>query len=57
MLEVSIYALNKIAEVKAILRKPRLHFILRDQIEQGVTAMNSAFSLLKESLEKAASAA
>ena len=57
VLEVSIYALYKIAEVKAILRKPRLHFILRDQMEQGVTAMDKAFSKLKESLEGAASAA
>ena len=57
VLQVSIYALQKIAEVKAILRKPCIHFILRDQTEQGVTAMKKAFSLLKESLEEAASAA
>ena len=36
VLEVAIYALKRIAQVNAILRKVRIQFILRDQIDQGV---------------------
>ena len=57
VLQVAIYALKRIAEVNAILRKVRIQFILRDQMEQGVTQMESAFSLLKASLMLAAQAA
>lgn len=35
VLQVAIYALKRIAQVQANLRKARIHFILRDQIEQG----------------------
>ena len=57
VLQVAIYALNKIAEVKSKQRKVRFHFILRDQIEQGVAEMQSAYNSLKDNLIKAAQAA
>ena len=57
VLQVAIYALKRIAEVNAILRKVRIQFILRDQVEMEVSNMESAFILLEKSLKKAAQAA
>ena len=57
VLQVAIYALKRIAEVNAILRKVRIQFILRDQVEMEISNMESAYILLKASLMKAAQAA
>ena len=57
VLQVAIYALKKISMVEANLKKARIQFILRDQIESSVDKMDGAYTILKKSLQEAARAA
>ena len=57
VLQVAVYALNKLAPVQAAIKKARIQFILRDQMELTGQTMETAFTLLKDSLNKAAAAA
>ena len=57
MLQVAIFALNRIAQIQQVATKSKIHFILRDQVTQGTAQMEKAFETLRVSLRKAASAA
>ena len=54
---MAIYALNKIAQVSANIRKAHIQFILRDQIETKTAQMDQAFETLTKNLRLAATAA
>ena len=54
VLEVAIYALQKISSVQALVRKAKIHFILRDQVDHSTASMEVAFEKLKDTLRKAA---
>lgn len=54
VLEVAIYALQKISSVQALVRKAKIHFILRDQVDHTTDSMEVAFEKLKDTLRKAA---
>ena len=39
VLEVAIYALQQISTVQALVRKAKIHFILRDQVDHSTDSM------------------
>ena len=57
VLEVAVYATNKIVQAKSSLRVPRIMFILRDQLEVDAANMQQAYTKLQNQMSQAAHAA
>ena len=54
VLETVVYTIGRVPALFSLVKRPRIHFVLRDQTDAEAAQMKDSFTKVKDSLEKAA---